>query len=169
MLCAIASLSLAGATRAQDSSPQTPAPALLPAPEVPQGMVAAGASDVQRDFARAQTLMQAGKEDDALVSFSDFLRRYPNDALSDDAQFAIGDLYFRRRKFDVALREFRKVLDYGITKSDRIADAGVRMGECFVQLREPERAQIEWEAVRRRFPKTEAAARAGLLVAGLPK
>ena len=122
--------------------------------------------DAERDFSRGKTLLDEGKESEALVSFTDFLRRYPKHALADDSQYLIGEIWFRRRKFEMALEEFRKVLNYGAETADRVGDAAVRMGECWVALNKVDRARVEWEAVLRKFPKSEAGTRAGTLLAG---
>jgi TolA-binding protein len=106
----------------------------------------------QRDFAIAKELLDSGKESEAQVSLTDFLRRHPTDALADDAQFNLGEIYFRKRQFSEAIAEFRKVAKY--QKGDRLPDAFLRLGEAQKLLGNYREALIEFEAVRRRFPKT---------------
>jgi len=118
-------------------------------------------ADAARDFGRAESLKVAGKEDEAFLAFSDFLRRYSSDSLLNDmsleAQFGMAEIYFHQRRFSEALNEYKKVFSYVQKKHSRIADSALRMGECFQRLEKPELAEIEWEAVRREFPNTEAA------------
>jgi TolA-binding protein len=53
-------------------------------------------SEESRDFTRAQDLLKGGKESEAMISLSDFLRRYPTSLLADDAQFSIAEIFFRQ-------------------------------------------------------------------------
>jgi TolA-binding protein len=118
-----------------------------------------------RDFSIAKSLFTEGKENEALVSFTDFLRRHGDDALADDAQYFVGEIYFRKRQFPEAIAEFRKVLKF--RKGDRVADAFLRVGESQMRLGNSRAALIEFEAVRRNFPKSEFHDRAVMAIEGL--
>lgn len=52
----------------------------------------------------------AGKTDLAISGFRNFLRRYPDSDLSDDAQFYLADCYLLKKDFKNARAEFDKVL-----------------------------------------------------------
>jgi TolA-binding protein len=121
----------------------------------------------QRDFEIAKALYSSGKESEALVSFSDFLRRHPADLLADDAQFLMGEIYFHKRQFQEAVNEYRKVSRF--QKGDRLADAYLRVGESQQRLGNFRAALIEFEAVRRRYPKGDEHDRAEILIEGLMK
>lgn len=123
--------------------------------------------DAARDFARASELYDKGQEREALISLTDFLRRYPQHSLAPEAHFRMGELHFRRAEFSAALIEYRQVLKYTVRATTRIPDATVRLGECLRKIGDSEKAKIEWEATRRRFPGTPAAHRAAELMAGL--
>jgi TolA-binding protein len=69
-------------------------------------------SDVDKDFSRAAELIQNGRESEALVSLTDFLRRHPESKLADDAQLLIGHVYLKQRNFSTAAIEFEKVFVY---------------------------------------------------------
>jgi TolA-binding protein len=119
-------------------------------------------ADAERDFARAEDLFKAGQEDAAIVSLSDFLRRHPSSALADDAQYLLGEIEFRRRNFSDAIRELKKTLEYRKHGGDRVADAYFMVGESWFRLGDREKARIEWEALRRAYPKSSAAERASM-------
>lgn len=127
------------------------------------------AADAKRDFERAQGLLQKGEESQALISFTDFLRRYPNHELVGDAQYSLGEILFRQRRYQQALGEFLKVKDLLSGKSPKIPFAYVRIGECRQRLGQPVQAQIEWNAVIRRFPQSPAANEAKILLKGIPQ
>ncbi len=123
--------------------------------------------DAARDYRRIEMLILSGRESEAIVSVSDFLRRYPDDELADDVQFMLGNIYFNARKFELALKEYEMILKFKNKKLDRLADAGLKIGECWNSLKEPKKARIEWEAVLRRFPNSEAAQKAQIHLMGV--
>jgi TolA-binding protein len=126
-------------------------------------------SDVERDFSRAEELFKSGQEDAAVVSLTDFLRRYPESARADDAQYMIGEIEYRRRNFDNAVRELKKTLDYRKRGGDRVADAYYLIGDSLLRMGHTEKARIEWEALRRAYPKSPAASRAALKIMELDR
>jgi TolA-binding protein len=123
--------------------------------------------DVEKDFSRAVELIKSGRESEALVSLTDFLRRYPESKLCDDAQLMVGRVYLKQRNFTSAAAELEKVFLY--KDSDRLAEAAVDLGQSWIKLGMSDRARIEFEAVLRRFPKSESATEAKTFLAGLKK
>lgn len=125
--------------------------------------------DAQRDFDRAIELSRAGSEKQALVSLTDFLRRYPQHPKAVEVQFEIAEIYFHQRQFAEARKEFEKVYRYQgtVLAAEIVAKSGLRLGECSIKIGKIEEARIEWEAVLRKYPKTEAAKTAQLHLAGL--
>ena len=126
---------------------------------LPAGALAAKA-DTKRDFSRATELMRLGKESEALVSLTDFLRRYPKDSQAVEAQFLIGEVEYRRRNFEGAIRELKKTLKYKGKGNAVIADAYFLIGQCWYLMGRKERAFIEWQALIRSFPNAPAASKA---------
>lgn len=125
-------------------------------------------ADTQRDFARAHELLDQGKESLALVSFTDFRRRYPNDLRAAEAQYRIGEIYFKQRKYSEAIAELRKVFEL---KDDSARKAGLRasllLGQAFLKSQQAPLARIEWEAVLRRAPDSTEAKEAKNFLLGL--
>ena len=159
-------------------APQSPPPSLkasdvpvqsIPAPSpVPSSATVVALTDVQprmsfnpadaaRDFERAESLVKSGHEDQALLSFADFLRRYPGHEKVDDAQFEIAEIYFQKRNYSQALTEYRKVFRIPESSSNYWADATLRAGDCLEKMGYLPQARVEWSAVVRRFPRTTAA------------
>jgi|GEM_PF-3201460 len=132
---------------------------------LPSKATEAHKSDEARDFQRADELFKAGEEDKALVSLTDFLRRYPASQKADDVQYMIGAIAFHRRNFPEAIRELKKTLEYrNRAGADRIADAFLLVAESWYKLGDVEKAVIEWEALKRAFPSTPAAEQAQMRV-----
>jgi TolA-binding protein len=138
-----------------------------PPTKLPPRAVEIYKADAARDFERAKQLTDQGKESEALLSLTDFLRRYPEHNLADDAQYLIAEVWFRRRNFELSFNEFRKVATYTSGKGDRVADAGLRTGEALLNMGHSDRALIEWEAIIRRYPGSEAAKKAEIHIQGV--
>jgi TolA-binding protein len=154
VLCALAPVALAKTVKTSKSVKSSPSKPVQTPP----------LSDSERDFSRAEELFKSGQEDAAIVSLTDFLRRYPASAQADDAQYLIGEVEYRRRNFDNAVRELKKTLDYRKRGGDRVADAYYLIGDSLLRLGQAEKARIEWEALRRAYPKSPAAGRAALKI-----
>lgn len=142
-----------------------PAAKLVPSSKAPSEVVL---SDEQRDFTRAADLIKAGKESEAFISLSDVLRRYPSSQVAPEAQYMLGELLFKQRKYQEAAGEFSKVYKYGTLGVEKAPWASIKIGECWYQLKMYDRARIEWEAVRRKFPNSEASDAAHSRLAGVP-
>lgn len=120
--------------------------------------------DIARDFERAQALGDAGNEENAKTSWRDFIRRYPNHHLTDDAYYNLAELYQRQARYGDAVELYKKV--YTFPESQRAAEAALAIGLCLVKLNKMREARTQWRAVERRFPKTKAAKEASTLLLG---
>jgi TolA-binding protein len=117
-------------------------------------------SFANRDFDRAVALVKSGQEEQALVSLTDFLRRHPKHAKAAQAQFLLGEVEFRRRNFEDAVRELKKTLKYRKKSPLFVADAFFLVGESWRLLGQEKKALIEWKALIRAYPLSPAAAKA---------
>ena len=159
----------AGGVPKPTPAPVPPAPAAPPEHhEGPREIREADAPDALRDYARVVDLLKDGHEDSALLSAGDFLRRYPTHPLAASAQYQIGEVYLRKRDFNRARAEFAKARTFRVADPRQRAQIAVRIGLCFRELRDPDKARVEWNAVVRRHPGTPEAEEAQLLLKGLP-
>lgn len=121
-------------------------------------------ADARRDFERAVELAKTGKESEALVSLTDFLRRYPESSRAVEAQLLMGEIEFRRRNFETAINELKKTLKYKKYEKTFVAEAYYLIGECWMRMKKYDRALIEWRALMRKFKGTPAADKAELKI-----
>lgn len=105
----------------------------------------------QKIFDDANRDMLAGSFDLALQGFQDYLKNYGNTQQAADAQFYIGEVYFRRDDFDNAVREYGKVMD-NYPDSSRVADAHFKKGMALVKLGRRTDAKKEFQTVVDKFP-----------------
>jgi TolA-binding protein len=79
-----------------------------------------------------------------------------------------GEIYFRQRRWSEAIQEFLKVRRYPDPKLGKIPEASLKIGESFKNLGQYSKAEIEWNAVIRKYPKSPEAEKAKILIEGLP-
>jgi tol-pal system protein YbgF len=114
-------------------------------------------------YATALASLQADANAQAVVEFRELTKRFPENALASNAQYWIGEAYYRQRDFDQALAEFRKVVD-GYAKSAQVPEALLKIGLCYRALKEPARGREVWEQITKDYPDTNAATQARSLL-----
>ena len=124
--------------------------------------------DAESAYAAAVATFHARERGQAVLEFLDFLAKYPAHPLSANAQYWIGEAYYAERDYRQALVEFEKVLE-GAGQDGKAAEALLKIGLCYRNLREDQRADEAWRRLMREYPASEAAARArALLARGTP-
>ena len=100
----------------------------------------------------------------AIMIYEDFLARYPEDVYSDNAQFWIGESYFRQKRLAEAETAYRKVLRNYEHRSTlegyKTPDAIYRIGQTYLKRNDPRRARHYFAAAAERFPRTSAGRKA---------
>lgn len=119
-------------------------------------------SNALRDFT-------GGKYDLARQEFLDYLRYYPDTDLASNAQFYVGEIYYRQKQYKEAVGEYDKVLD-NYPKSFKLAAARLKKGLALLEMGQKASAMRELREVVRRHAGTEEerAARAKLRELGGP-
>jgi tol-pal system protein YbgF len=89
----------------------------------------------------------------ALASYRDFLRRFPDSELADNAQYGAGECFFAQARFDSALVEYARVgAAWG--QGDRAPAALYKVGLCEDRLGRAADARRTFEELVRRFPQS---------------
>jgi TolA-binding protein len=88
-----------------------------------------GAEDYVEGYARAM----AGDTKGGVETLRAFLRDNPGSPLADDAQYAIGEAYYRAHDFAKAIRELQKV-EKLYPKGDRVPTALLRESFAYADL-----------------------------------
>ncbi len=145
------------ATDAADNG-MTPPSAGANGATLPPSAGAAGqaADTAQTAYQQAFDLLKNGKYPQAIRSFHDFLGRYPDNALADNAQYWIGEASYVTRDYPTALREFRKVID-AYPSSGKVSDAMLKIGFIYYQQSNWTKAHDALNQVKTRYPDSSAA------------
>jgi TolA-binding protein len=166
-----AQLAHARASRAPSAAGGEPAPA-VPAPEAETrgsgepragGAPGAPAPSARELYQDGMAKHRAGEAAPAVLIFYDLIARYPTDPLRENAQFQVGEIFFREREFREALREFEDLLA-AVPSGARTADVLLKIGLCYRSLKDEAGARQAWERLTREYPASAAGRQARVLL-----
>jgi tol-pal system protein YbgF len=130
-----------GADPAAGSSPASGPSSGTPTASAPP----AGVSP-QRTYDSAYSDYAAGHYDIAIEGFETFLRLFPRDFRSHDAQLNIGNALYNAGKFKEAVNAYQRVIsDYPTSES--VPTAHYKMGLSYMELKQPDLARKAFETV----------------------
>ncbi len=97
-----------------------------------------------------------GKNDLAVQGFQDYLKYYSDTDLAGNAQFYIGEIFYRTGKYSDAVKAYNVVLD-NFPNGNKTAAAHLKKGYALLEMKQREAAVRELRALIRRFPNSEEA------------
>jgi tol-pal system protein YbgF len=92
----------------------------------------------------------------AETAFQEFVKRYPNSELTDNAQFWIGECRYALGDFTGALQAFSATVA-NFPEGNKVPDALLKAGKCLEALNRSDQARQTYLEVQRRFPDTAIA------------
>ncbi len=123
-------------------------------------------------YERGFALFAQKRSKAALTQFNRLLQKYPSDVYSDNAQFWVGELYYRQGNKDAAEAAWRKVLRHYAHRSTlegyKTPDALYRLGQVHLERKDTVRARQFLEAAVQRFPESIASKKAARTLSRIP-
>lgn len=111
--------------------------------------------EVQDEYQTGLVAFQEQQFDKAIQQFRSFQRKYASSDMADDAQYWIGESYFRQRDFNRAILEFNDVLKY--RKGDRVPAALLRQAQAFIEIGDKTDARLILQKLVNDHPKSAEA------------
>lgn len=149
-------------------SPTIPAaPTTESPPSVPAAPTAATTGTERGDFDAALDQLRARRHPEAIADFQRFLQTYPTGRLADDAQYWLGESYYRNRDYDAA-RETLINLGLRYPQSTRLPDALLKLGYIYAERGDTARAKEVLQKLIQVYPDSEAAGLAEQRLSALP-
>lgn len=108
----------------------------------------------------------AGNYPLATSEFGDLIKAYPDDNLSGNAYFYMGEIAMKNAKPSIAVRNYDHVVEH-YPDNAKIPAAHLHKGEALIALKQREEAARELRALVQRFPNSPEAAQARTKLANL--
>ena len=142
-------------------------------PQPPGGSPAAGPGGGPPAGVSAESLYRnalrdkdGGNADLALKGFQDYLQYFPNTEYAPNAQFYIGETYYRKGEYPSAVKAFDDVLEQ-YPANNKTPDAHYMKGTALLKMGQRNKARDEFYLLIRKYPSSELAAKAKSQLKGL--
>ena len=158
------SLSSGGASTQPASGDQSGAAAGAATSAPDAGAATSGApvqsGDANTDYNAAIALVQdKSRQDDAIVAFQNFIKKYPDSTYQPNANYWLGQLNYNKGKKDDAAFYFASVVK-NYPKSPKAADAMYKVGVIMQDKGDTAKAKAVYQQVISKYPGTEGAKQA---------
>ncbi len=114
----------------------------------------------QTAYDNAFAHLREGQYPQAIIKFEDFLRDYPNNTLTSNAYYWLGQAYYVNRDFKNA-RDAFLVLGSRYPDSDKLSDTLLKLGYSYEELGDRNKARQVYEKLKQNYPNSRAATLAG--------
>ena len=112
--------------------------------------------DKVKKYEDAYNSFKDKKYKEAREKFEAFLKAYPQDDLSDNAQFWIAETYYWEKDYENAILSYEIVLKK-YKDSQKAPNAFLKQGLCFIEIGDKKTGKIILEQVQERYPDTREA------------
>jgi len=107
-------------------------------------------------YRSAKQAFDQGDFEAARKRFQDFIKRYPNSKNADNAQFWIGEIYYREKWYEKAILEYQQVIEK-YPKGNKAPAALLKQGLAFSNIGDTANAKLILQELGRKYPKSNEA------------
>jgi tol-pal system protein YbgF len=107
-------------------------------------------------YNRAKQAFDQGDSDAARKDFETFIERHPKSKNADNAQFWIGEIYYRDKWYEKAILEYQKVIEI-YPDGNKVPAALLKQGLAFNNIGDQANARLILEELVRKYPKSNEA------------
>lgn len=107
-------------------------------------------------YRSAKQAFDQGDFDAARQGFQEFIKRYPNSNNADNAQFWIGEIYYREKWYEKAILEYQNVIEK-YPKGNKAPAALLKQGLAFSNIGDMANARLILQELNRKYPKSNEA------------
>jgi tol-pal system protein YbgF len=127
-----------------------------PVAVVAPGTPATKPSSEDEIYRSAKQAFDQGDSEAARKGFQEFISRYPDSKNADNAQFWIGEIYYREKWYEKAILEYQKVIEK-YPKGNKVPAALLKQGLAFSNIGDNANAKLILEELGRKYPKSNEA------------
>jgi tol-pal system protein YbgF len=107
-------------------------------------------------YATAKQGYDQNNFEDARERFQQFLTRYPKSEHADNAQFWIGETYYREKWYEKAILEYQKVIEQ-YPNGNKVPASLLKQGFAFSKLGDQANARLIFAELVKKYPKSNEA------------
>ena len=146
------------AKKGEDVFPPPQEVALPPTTITPTGNLAkvTGIPDPEELYNIAYSKLSQGDFQGARKEFKNFLELFPQTEYSDNAQFWIGDCYYREKRYEEAILEFEEVIKR-FPHGNKIPDALLKQAFSFIAINDTNSAKLILQKIINQHPTSAQA------------
>lgn len=117
----------------------------------------AGSPDPEELYNGAYSKLSDGDFKASREEFKKFLQLFPQTEYSDNAQFWIGESYYREKRYEEAIIEFEEVIKK-YPQGNKVPDAQLKQAFSFIALDDTNSAKLLLEKIIKQYPDSDQAA-----------
>lgn len=107
-------------------------------------------------YKSAKQAFDKGDFDTARERFQDFIDKYPKSRNADNAQFWIGEIYYREKWYEKAILEYQKVIE-NYPRGNKVRASLLKQGYAFHNIGDKSNARIILKELIRKYPNSNEA------------
>ena len=104
----------------------------------------------------AKQAFDQGDSDAARKKFQELIEKYPKSERADNAQFWIGEIYYREKWYEKAILEYQKVIE-NYPKGNKVPASLLKQGLAFLNLGDKTNSRLILEELIKKHPKSNEA------------
>jgi tol-pal system protein YbgF len=107
-------------------------------------------------YRMAKQAFDQGDSDAARKKFQELIQRFPESERADNAQFWIGEIYYREKWYEKAILEYQKVIEK-YPKGNKVPASLLKQGFAFFNLGDKSNSRLILEELIKKYPKSNEA------------
>ena len=107
-------------------------------------------------YRTAKLAFDQGDSGAARKNFEELIQRFPNSERADNAQFWIGEIYYREKWYEKAILEYQKVIEK-YPKGNKVPASLLKQGFAFYNLGDKSNSRLILEELIKKYPKSNEA------------
>ena len=104
----------------------------------------------------AKQAFDQGDSDAARKKFQELIEKFPKSERADNAQFWIGEIYYREKWYEKAILEYQKVIE-NYPKGNKVPASLLKQGLAFLNLGDKTNSRLILEELIKKHPKSNEA------------
>jgi tol-pal system protein YbgF len=107
-------------------------------------------------YRMAKQAFDQGDSDAARKKFKELIEKFPKSERADNAQFWIGEIYYREKWYEKAILEYQKVIE-NYPKGNKVPASLLKQGLAFLNLGDKKNSRLILKELIKKYPKSNEA------------